>query len=115
MIARIIFALWILPAAPLVWAHDGINDKWYKSLKMQGTNSRCCTQLDCQPTEAEVRNDHWWARDPDGNWIESPDDAVVRDKGNPVGQPILCMIIAADEFTTDVFRQVLCFVPGGLS
>ena len=32
MIARVIFALWILPAASLVWAHDGINDQWYESL-----------------------------------------------------------------------------------
>jgi hypothetical protein len=115
MIARVIFALWILPAASLVWAHDGINDQWYESLTLPGTTDRCCGGSDCKPTEAEIRNNHWWARDSDGKWIEVPDNAVIRDKGNPVGQPILCMIIAADEFTNDLFRQVRCFVPGGLS
>jgi hypothetical protein len=110
MIARIIFALSIFPATSLVWAHDGINDQWYESLTIPGTSNRCCSGYECQPTEAELRGGHWWAVRPDGGWIEVPDGLVIRDKGNPVGRPILCML--ADESEVP---QVRCFVPGGLS
>jgi hypothetical protein len=114
MIARIIFALWILPATSLAWAHDDIHDQWYESLTVPGTTNGCCNGYDCKPTEAEIRDDQWWARDPDGKWIKVPEHAVIEDKGNPVGQPILCMTMTANEFTTGVFRRVRCFVPGAL-
>ena len=117
MIARLMFALWIVPAISLVWAHDGSNDKWYESLKRPGTERTCCTGHDCKPTEAEIRDGRWWVRDPeDGTWIEVPDDAVIRDQGNPVGQPVVCLIHIGDEYTGEiVYREVRCFVPGGLS
>ena len=85
MIARIIFALWILPAASLAWAHDDIHDQWYESLTVPGTTNGCCNGYDCKPTEAEIRDNQWWARGPDGKWIEVPENAVIEDKGNPVG------------------------------
>ena len=108
MIAKIIFAL-ILPAASLAWAHDGINDRWYESLTVPGTTGRCCGGYDCLPTHAEIRGSHWWATLPNGQWIEVPDDLVIRDRGNPVGQPVLCAVL--DEAGA---LSVRCFVPGAL-
>jgi hypothetical protein len=110
MITSIIFALCILQAASLVWAHDGINDEWYESLTIPGTAGRCCGGSDCKPTEAEVRGGHWWAALPDGEWIEVPDELVIQNKGNPVGQPVLCVV--PDESGA---ISVRCFVPGVLS
>jgi hypothetical protein len=109
MIARIIFALWILPAASLAWAHDGINNQWYESLRVPGSTSYCCSGHDCKPTEAELRGNRWWARRPDGQWIEVPDNLIIKNKGNPVGQPVLCLL--PDYYGAP---QVRCFVPGAL-
>lgn len=108
MIKGMILALGM--AVSVVWAHDGIHDKWYESLKVPGTTGRCCSETDCATTEAELRGSHWWAILPNGQWIEVPDDVVIRDRGNPVGQPVLCAV--PDEAGVPSVR---CFVPGGLS
>ena len=52
-IGKVIFALWILPAASLVWAHDGIHDQWYESLTVPGTTTGCCG-YDCKPTQTTI-------------------------------------------------------------
>lgn len=99
----------LVTVAPLAWAHDGVHDRWYESLTIPGTTNRCCGGSDCTPTEAELRGSHWWAALKSGEWIEVPDYLVISSKGNPVGQPVLCVV--PDEAGA---LSVRCFVPGGL-
>ena len=97
--------LWLLCGA---LAHDGVHDSWFESLHSPETGISCCNKLDCHPTEAELRAGHWWARAPDNQWLEVPPLRVIHDRGNPVGQPILCAI------PNETGWIVLCFVPGAL-
>ena len=91
-------------------AHDGVNDAWFESLQSPATGIRCCGGDDCLPTEAELREGRWWSRTPDGVWHEEPANIVIHDRGNPVGQPILCAVPNG----VDGGFTVLCFVPGAL-
>lgn len=100
--------LFMLFSAP-TWAHDGVHDRWFESLTQPVTGLHCCGGTDCVPTEATTSGDHWRARLPNGVWADVPNDRVVTDKGNPVGQPVLCARRDSDGSYT-----VLCFIPGAL-
>lgn len=92
-------------------AHDGMHDAWFEILKRPDTGGSCCNLYDCKATEAELHGGHWRARTPSGAWVEVPDDLIIHDKGNPVGQPILCG--QANPYRGGKFN-VYCFVPGAL-
>ncbi|MEZ5888925.1 MAG: hypothetical protein R3D52_00900 [Xanthobacteraceae bacterium] len=82
--------------------------RWFRDLRSPDGHSFCCDEVDCLRTEAHLSGDHWRARAPDGKWIDIPPNRVIHDRGNPVGEPILCATWAFDGW------NVLCFVPGAL-
>ena len=60
-------------------------------------------------SKAHIMESRWQARAPDGSWLSIPPTRVIHDRGNPVGEPILCAARGPDGEW-----RVLCFVPGGL-
>ncbi|MFO1099530.1 MAG: hypothetical protein U1E81_15025 [Xanthobacteraceae bacterium] len=82
--------------------------RWFHDLRSPDGGSYCCDETDCLRTEAHLKDDHWQARAPDGKWIDIPPTRVIQDRGNPVGEPILCATWGFDGW------HVLCFVPGAL-
>jgi hypothetical protein len=107
--------------------------QWFKSLErpdMPGPrgNRSCCDVSDCHRTEFSLKDGHYRARlgrlrsnsAPPAweltEWVDVPDDRVIKDRGNPVGEAVICH----GESTTDsdnLFHipHIYCFVPGNLS
>lgn len=108
-IILVLAAILALSYCGAVRAHDH-----YAHWKMPGTTSSCCNEKttvngettgDCYPTEAELRAGAWWARRDNGQWVEIPERAILREV-NPdeTGQKAhLCY--------NDFALTVLCFVP----
>jgi hypothetical protein len=84
--------------------------EWFRDLRSPNGGAFCCDVADCLRTEAQLSDDHWRARAPDGTWIEIPPGSVITDRGNPLGEPILCATWALNSGSWNV----LCFVPGAL-
>lgn len=80
--------------------HDGRHDDWFRSLMRPDGTGSCCNLTDCTPTEARVRGG-WEALTPIGSWVAIPETAIVRGRGNPTGQAVLCWLPQ---------RGVICFV-----
>jgi hypothetical protein len=82
-------------------AHDGVNDAWMGSLKSPVTGISCCDLTDCFITRARIGKDGWEAQNQRGQWVVIPEDIIIRDKGNPTGEPVLCFN----------YNRPLCYVP----
>jgi hypothetical protein len=81
---------------------------WFRSLNAPSNKHiSCCDESDCLRTEVEMTPRGYRARTPDGQWIDVPELAILYDRGNPTGAPVLCTAGNA----RDGWR-VLCFVPG---
>ena len=81
---------------------------WYRSLTAPSNKHiACCDESDCKRTEVEMSPRGYRARTPDGQWIDVPEKAIITDRGNPTGAPVLC----AAGNPRDGWR-VVCFVPG---
>jgi hypothetical protein len=72
---------------------------------------------DCEPTHAEVRNGHWWARVPQymidtgvEPWVEIPDALVIHERNPSTEEGHLCGTEYWQEGKRPTIR-VLCFVP----
>jgi hypothetical protein len=83
--------------------------QWFRDLRSPETSIQCCDVSDCLRTEAHVSQNRWKARAPDGSWLIVPPTRVITDRGNPVGEPILCAVNKGEGSWL-----VLCFVPGAL-
>ena len=81
-------------------AHDGVHDRWMEQLK-QPNGISCCDKTDCFITRARVGRDGWEAQTRTGEWVKVPEEVIIRDKGNPTGEPVLCYN----------YSRVLCYVP----
>ena len=90
-----------LLAAVVAHAHDGKHDEWLHSLERPGGEGKCCNLYDCRTTRARVTKDGWEAQTQYGDWVKVPEDKIIRDRGNPTGQPVLCYLRSPG---------VLCFV-----
>lgn len=105
MLKRLVFCLlFLVPVLIIVTtryvvAHDGIYDSWMNKLKQRNGIS-CCDLTDCFITRARSGAEGWEALTKDNVWVKVPDDTIIRDKGNPTGQPVLCFN----------HGRVLCFV-----
>jgi hypothetical protein len=84
--------------------------QWFRELRSPDGSISCCDVADCLRTEAQISEYRWQARAPDGTWLLVPSGRVIRNRGNPVGEPILCAGRGPDGEW-----QVFCFVPGMLS
>ncbi len=76
--------------------------QWFKSLRQPGTGASCCDLSDCHPTEFEIAGDHYRAV-VNGVMVDIPNDKVLHNVGNPLGQAVICSI----------GNTIYCFVPGG--
>lgn len=105
----VLVAILALSYCNAVRAHDH-----YAHWHIPGTQASCCNEKttvngettgDCYPTDAELRDGAWWARRDNGQWVEIPERATLR-QINPdeTGQKAhLCY--------NDITLTVLCFVP----
>src|ERR1700748_3940834 len=60
---------------------------WFKSV-MAPNGVPCCDISDGHRTEYDVRNGAYWVPI-EGTWMEVPSRAIIRDRGNPVGQAVV--------------------------
>jgi hypothetical protein len=61
---------------------------WFNSVHNRG-GFKCCVAADGYPVEYQMRSDnHYWVRFKD-EWYEVPDEAVVREYGNPTGSGVV--------------------------
>lgn len=98
--ARLALAALLLSGAAL--AHDGVHDEWMNGLKSPVTGISCCNRTDCFVTCARIGPDGWEAQNQRDDWVKIPNEIIIRDKGNPTGEPVLCYN----------HNRPLCFVPG---
>jgi len=107
--------------------------EWFKNLERPDLpgprgNRSCCDISDCHRTEFTLKDGHYRARvgriingtKPPvwelTEWVDVPDNAVIRDKGNPVGEAIICHGESSyDTDKTYSIPHIYCFVPGNLS
>lgn len=71
---------------------DGPRSQWFKSLKVPVNGASCCDVSDCHWTEAEWRENAWWARvpAPDGPWTEVPEDKILKHPYSIDGRAYVC-------------------------
>ena len=91
----------LLVTAVRALAHDGMNDAWMRSLERPDVGGSCCNTTDCRVTRARVGADGWEALNQFGVWVKVANAKIVRGKGNPTGEPVLCWLPSPG---------VLCFV-----
>jgi hypothetical protein len=114
----LVVALVVLARIVAAYAHDhkqpGL-DAWYAGLKRDGDGFPCCNITDCHRTEAEIRDDRWWARigkplgDGEwelGEWRPVPEETILKGKTNMAGEPVICH---------GLDRTIYCFVEPNLS
>ena len=107
--------------------------EWFRGLQRPDLpgprgNRSCCDISDCHRTEFTLKDGHYRARlgrlvqDPAGpqweltEWVDVPDEKVIKDKGNPVGEAIICHgETTSDAENLDHIPHIYCFVPGNLS
>jgi hypothetical protein len=100
--------------------HHQFHDSHYRHWKQPGTNISCCSDHDCEPVKAEMREGRWFALRESGwfdvpeemalsrrlplrkrEWIEIPDSTIIRQLNPTVEGAHLCYS----------GNTVLCFVP----
>lgn len=78
---------------------------WFKSIQNQ-KGVRCCDMADGHRTDYDHRNDGYWVP-LGGEWRKIPNEAVILNAGNPVGEAIVWY----SEYQG--YYAIRCFVPGG--
>ena len=100
--------------------HHHFHDSHYRHWKQPGTNISCCSDHDCEPVKAELREGRWfalresgWFHEPEdmalsrrlplrkSEWIEIPDAKIIKELNPTVEGAHLCYS----------GNKVLCFVP----
>jgi hypothetical protein len=76
---------------------------WFKSV-MAPNGVPCCDISDGHRTEYDVRDGAYWVPI-EGQWMPVPERAVIRDRGNPVGQAVVWYVHHSGKII------ISCFVP----
>jgi hypothetical protein len=76
---------------------------WFKSVRSP-SGVPCCDMSDGHRTEYDVRAGAYWVPI-DGEWMQVPDRAVIRNGGNPVGEAVVWHIHRGGTVI------ISCFVP----
>jgi hypothetical protein len=76
---------------------------WFKSV-MAPNGVPCCDISDGHRTDYDVRAGAYWVPI-EGVWMEVPERAVIRDRGNPVGQAVVWYVHHRGAII------ISCFVP----
>jgi hypothetical protein len=100
-VAAASFALALLAATPL--SADTSLKRWFESLMRNGGGGSCCSVADCRVVDYRTGPQGYEAF-VDGKWTAVPDSIVLHRHDNPTGGAVLCI--------DQLFRTMLCFVPG---
>jgi hypothetical protein len=108
---RLVFLAMSMALAPTAYAVDRGQfadvpehiRNWFKSV-VSPTGVPCCDISDGHRTEYDVRGGAYWVPI-DGVWMQVPDRAIIRDRGNPVGEAVVWYIRRGDGVI------ISCFVP----
>jgi hypothetical protein len=76
---------------------------WFKSV-IAPNGVPCCDISDGHRTEYDVRNGAYWVPI-EGQWLEVPGRAIIRDQGNPIGQAVVWYVHHRGAII------ISCFVP----
>ena len=76
---------------------------WFKSV-MAPNGVPCCDISDGHRTEYDVRDGAYWVPI-EGQWMAVPERAIIRDRGNPVGQAVVWYVHHRGAII------ISCFVP----
>jgi hypothetical protein len=78
---------------------------WFKGVKSPN-GIPCCDIADGHRTDYDMRNNKYWVPI-NGKWQIVPDEAVLKNDGNPTGDAVVWYTI----FNGTAY--IRCFVPGG--
>jgi len=76
---------------------------WFKSV-MAPNGVPCCDISDGHRTEYDVREGAYWVPI-EGQWMAVPERAIIRDRGNPVGEAVVWYVRHRGS------SIISCFVP----
>ena len=76
---------------------------WFKSV-MAPNGVPCCDISDGHRTEYDVRAGAYWVPI-EGQWMAVPERAIIRDRGNPVGEAVVWYVHHRGSIV------ISCFVP----
>lgn len=76
---------------------------WFKGI-ISPSGVPCCDISDGHRTSYEVRSGNYWVPI-EGLWWQVPDRAVIRDRGNPVGEAVVWYVHHGGSIV------ISCFVP----
>jgi len=105
-------AKWINVAGE--WDAYRLNDSqraWFKDVRAQ-SGVPCCDIADGHPTAMEHREDGYYIPDPRDSaqpWLKVPNEALTRQKINPIGVATVWYVIYPPGTQPEVF--IRCFVP----
>lgn len=120
LLASFVYLIVTFPCAA-DWEHVAANwepykltdsqKQWFSKLKPRTGAIPCCSVADGVPADDwERRYDdttqvsmHYWVN-VNGKWLQVPDEAVIKDAGNPVGVPVVWFYHDSS--------GIRCFVPG---
>ena len=77
---------------------------WFKSVTAPN-GVPCCDISDGHRTDYDMRNGAYWVPI-EGEWMQVPDRAVIKDAGNPVGDAVVWYVRHRGAII------ISCFVPG---
>jgi hypothetical protein len=88
--------------------HEGAVGEFYQTWKMPDRPTvSCCNDKDCGPAASRFIKGHWQAQEPEGEWVDIPDEKVEQNRDSPDGRSHLCGRRLYQGFT------VFCFARGG--
>jgi hypothetical protein len=87
--------------------HEGAVGNFYQTWNMPDRPTiSCCSDQDCGPAASRLINGKWEAQEPEGAWIEIPEEKIENWRDSPDGRSHLCGRKLLTEFA------VYCFVRG---
>lgn len=84
---------------------------WFRSVRSPN-GVPCCDMADGHRTDYEVRSTGYWVPI-GGEMVRVPDEAVVYNAGNPIGDAIVWYVPQTPTEANPTRFYIRCFVPGG--
>ena len=81
---------------------------WFKSV-MAPNGVPCCDISDGHRTDYDVREGTYWVPI-EGQWMEVPERAIIRDRGNPVGEAVVWYVHHRGSIYHQLLRAGRCGV-----
>ena len=76
---------------------------FFQGLTRPDVGGSCCDESDCRITKSRIGKKGYEAMNQFGEWVEVPENKIIRGKENPTGEPVLCYLPSIG---------VLCFLAG---